>query len=98
MTGAEQISICLRHVDDDLIITEDFIGLYAVESTTGKSINKIDYFQKNLASRTKIILCSKTILWLHSKYYPKINGTDFHLPIKDIFQVLTWLKLPKMSF
>ena len=42
VTGAEQISVCLRHVDDDLTISEDFVGLYAVESTTGQLHSKPD--------------------------------------------------------
>jgi hypothetical protein len=38
VTGAEQISVCLRHVDNELIVSEDFVGLYAVDSTTGKNL------------------------------------------------------------
>ena len=33
--GLEQESICIRHVDSDLYIHEDFIGLYEISSTTG---------------------------------------------------------------
>lgn len=38
VTGAEQISVCLRNVNDELIVSEDFVGLYAVDSTTGKNL------------------------------------------------------------
>ena len=35
ISGVEQVSICLRHVDDELKIHEDFVGLYALGSATG---------------------------------------------------------------
>ncbi len=35
ISGKEQESFCLRHVDSDLYVHEDFIGLYEVPSTTG---------------------------------------------------------------
>ena len=35
ISGQEQESFCLRHVDSDLYVHEDFIGLYEVPSTTG---------------------------------------------------------------
>ena len=41
INGTEQISVCLRHVDDSLVVYEDFIGLYSVESTTGGSLAKV---------------------------------------------------------
>ena len=41
INGTEQISVSLRHVDDDLIIYEDFVGLYSVESTTGESLARV---------------------------------------------------------
>lgn len=38
ISGKEQESICFRHVDDDLTIHEDFVGLYNVSETTGQAI------------------------------------------------------------
>ena len=35
ISGEEQISVCLRHVDDSLDVHEDFVGLYAIDSATG---------------------------------------------------------------
>ena len=37
-TGDEQISVCLRHTDKDLNISEDIVGLYSTTSTTGADI------------------------------------------------------------
>lgn len=38
ISGQEQESICLRYVDNDLIPHEDFIGLFGVSDTTGRSL------------------------------------------------------------
>ena len=34
VSGQEQESICLRHVDSDLYVHEDFVGLYEIPGTT----------------------------------------------------------------
>ena len=39
--GEEQVTFILRHVDDDLVVHEDFIGLYSVDSTTGAQLAEI---------------------------------------------------------
>ena len=36
--GKEQVSICIRTVNDQLEAEEDFVGLYAVESTTAANL------------------------------------------------------------
>lgn len=41
ITGTEQESICIRYVDDDLNVHEDFIGLYNVPDTTGNTISRM---------------------------------------------------------
>uniref|UniRef100_A0A3B3QRQ9 TTF-type domain-containing protein n=1 Tax=Paramormyrops kingsleyae TaxID=1676925 RepID=A0A3B3QRQ9_9TELE len=41
ISGAEQESICLRYVDEDLVPHEVFIGLYEVSGTTGVEIAKM---------------------------------------------------------
>ncbi|XP_072016938.1 zinc finger MYM-type protein 1-like [Amphiura filiformis] len=41
ITGAEQESICIRHVDDELNVHEDFIGLYEAPSSSGEAISTI---------------------------------------------------------
>ncbi|KAI6657042.1 Zinc finger MYM-type protein 1-like [Oopsacas minuta] len=38
VSGREQESICLRHVNSDLHIHEDFVGIYEITTTTSKSI------------------------------------------------------------
>jgi hypothetical protein len=38
ISGIEQMSICIRHVDNDLHAHEDFLGLYEPPDTTGKGI------------------------------------------------------------
>ena len=38
VSGQEQESICLRHVNFDLHVHEDFVGLYEIPSTTSESI------------------------------------------------------------
>ena len=38
ITGIEQMTICVRSVSDDLDIDEDFLGLYAMDSTDAESI------------------------------------------------------------
>ncbi|XP_041463845.1 uncharacterized protein LOC121414858 [Lytechinus variegatus] len=38
ISGAEQESICFRHVDDNLIVHEDFVGLYELPNTSGEVI------------------------------------------------------------
>lgn len=40
-SGKEQQAICLRYVDHDLVVHEDFIGLYEVSSTTGENLAKV---------------------------------------------------------
>lgn len=40
-TGDEQISMCFRHVDSDLDIHEDFVGLYGSPSTTGETLARV---------------------------------------------------------
>ena len=39
--GKEQISICFRYVDQDLVPQEVFVGLYGVPGTTGEQIAKL---------------------------------------------------------
>jgi hypothetical protein len=41
ISGQEQESFCLRHVDSDLYVHKDFIGLYEVPSTTGDVLARI---------------------------------------------------------
>ena len=41
ITGKEQESICIRHVDAMLNVHEQFMGLYATASTTGEAITNI---------------------------------------------------------
>ena len=38
VSGREQESICLRHVNYDLHVHQDFVGLYEIPSTTSESI------------------------------------------------------------
>ena len=38
INGEEQESICFRHVDDDLHVHEDFVGLYELPNTSGAII------------------------------------------------------------
>lgn len=38
VSGNEQECICIRHINKDMEIAEDFIGLYRLHSTTGKAI------------------------------------------------------------
>ena len=38
ISGVEQESICIRHVDENLNIFETYIGLFKVTHTTGKSL------------------------------------------------------------
>ena len=40
-SGEEQVTFILRHVDDDLIVYEDFIGLYSVDTTNGAQLAKV---------------------------------------------------------
>lgn len=37
----EQVSLCIRHVNGDFEVSEDFIGLYETSSTTGETLTKI---------------------------------------------------------
>ena len=41
VSGTEQISICLRYVDQDLEPREEFVGLYEASSTTGEHLWRI---------------------------------------------------------
>jgi hypothetical protein len=38
ISGKEQESICLRHIDSDLNVLESFIGLYKLSDTTGATV------------------------------------------------------------
>ncbi|XP_054287980.1 zinc finger MYM-type protein 1-like [Macrosteles quadrilineatus] len=37
----EQVALCIRHVNGDFEVSEDFIGLYETSSTTGETLTKI---------------------------------------------------------
>lgn len=37
-SNKEQLVVCLRHVDDDLEVHEDFVGLYEVENTEANTL------------------------------------------------------------
>ena len=41
VSGVEQEALCLRYVDTDLLVHEDFIGLYEATSTTGENLARI---------------------------------------------------------
>ncbi len=41
ISGVEQEALCLRYVDTDLLVHEDFIGLYEITSTTGENLARI---------------------------------------------------------
>ncbi len=41
ISGVEQEALCLRYVDTDLLVHEDFIGLYETTSTTGEHLARI---------------------------------------------------------
>lgn len=41
ISGDEQESVCLRYVDHDLFVYEEFVGLYKVSETTGHGIAKV---------------------------------------------------------
>ncbi|KAJ8050049.1 Zinc finger MYM-type protein 1 [Holothuria leucospilota] len=41
ITGVEQESVCIRHVDEDLNVHEDFVGLHEVPSSSGEMISSI---------------------------------------------------------
>nr|XP_054761170.1 zinc finger MYM-type protein 1-like [Lytechinus pictus] len=41
ITSTEQESICFRHVDDELHINEDFVGLYELPNTKGECIASV---------------------------------------------------------
>lgn len=38
VTGKEQECVCIRHVDLDLSVREDFIGLYELPDTRGETM------------------------------------------------------------
>ena len=38
VTQHEQMSVCIRYVDNDLNSTEDFIGFYQIESTSANTL------------------------------------------------------------
>lgn len=38
--GTEQMSICIRYITQDFEVIEDFLGLYALSSSTGECISK----------------------------------------------------------
>nr|CAB3267957.1 zinc finger MYM-type protein 1-like [Phallusia mammillata] len=39
--GSEQESVCIRHVDSELCVHEDFLGLYKMQQTTGDAIARM---------------------------------------------------------
>ena len=41
ITGTEQESVCIRYVDENLVPEELFVGFYAVDDTTGKTLAMI---------------------------------------------------------
>jgi len=41
ISGVEQEALCLRYVDSDLLVHEDFIGMYETTSTTGENLARI---------------------------------------------------------
>lgn len=41
ISGKEQESICLRHVDHDLNVQESFVGLYELPTTTGATVASV---------------------------------------------------------
>ena len=41
MSNTEQMVICLRYVDDNLEVHEEFIGLYSLESTSAEYITSV---------------------------------------------------------
>ncbi|XP_060735269.1 zinc finger MYM-type protein 1-like [Tachysurus vachellii] len=41
LSGKEQESVCLRYVDHDLIVHEEFVGMYEVSVTTGENLAKV---------------------------------------------------------
>jgi hypothetical protein len=56
LSRVEQISFCLRNVDDDIVIREDFFGFWPTASTTSQSLFDImKQFSKSIIS-TLIIL------------------------------------------
>jgi len=40
-SGKEQEALCLRYVDHDLVVHEEFIGLYEVSLTTGENLARV---------------------------------------------------------
>lgn len=41
VSTVEQVSICIRHVDDDWNVSEDFVGMYATERTDAATLTKV---------------------------------------------------------
>ena len=41
ISGDEQQSICVRHVDVDLNVREEFLGFYKAQSTTGADLTRL---------------------------------------------------------
>ena len=41
VSGKEQEAVCVRYVDHDLIIHEEFVGMYEVSVTTGENLAKV---------------------------------------------------------
>ena len=41
MSGKEQEAVCVRYVDHDLIVHEEFVGMYEVSVTTGENLAKV---------------------------------------------------------
>lgn len=41
VSGGEQEAICLRYVDHDLVLHEEFVGMYEVLVTTGENLAKV---------------------------------------------------------
>jgi len=38
ISGVEQMSVCVRIVDEEFSVSEDFVGMYALDQTTEESI------------------------------------------------------------
>nr|XP_008300301.1 PREDICTED: uncharacterized protein LOC103372433 [Stegastes partitus] len=41
VSGKEQEAVCVRYVDHDLIVHEEFVGMYEVSVTTGENLAKV---------------------------------------------------------
>ena len=41
MSGKEQEAVCVRYIDHDLIVHEEFVGMYEVSMATGENFAKV---------------------------------------------------------